>query len=213
MRKPKTAKLLHSAYERCARLRMHPANVAVGIAISLLLHGMLAMWSWHMKLPGKQQNAQVHALEVRLLRDLPPPLKPAVAPREIDESRKAHPFEGHSVLPPRTAAIVLTKPPAPATAVATPSGAAETGKHLDLAAVQANLGAIVAEVDRENRDTPVGQLHDKPLYPQDGESKIGKAILATARSDCRDKIANTGWLSPLYLLAMVADKKDSGCKW
>ena len=82
-----------------------------------------------------------------------------------------------------------------------------------MAKVRAGIGAAVAEVDREQSDTPVGQLKAKPLYDKEPESKEARAIASSARSDCRDRIANTGLLAPLMILATAFDGKDSGCKW
>lgn len=88
-----------------------------------------------------------------------------------------------------------------------------TEKHLDMQAIHDSIGKIVAEVDREDSETPVFQLRRKPLYANDGDNDIAKGIRNSGRSDCRDSIAGTGLLAPLVILAMALDKKDGGCKW
>jgi hypothetical protein len=198
-----------------------PWKVAIGLAISLLLHIILVLWSWNMKF-GVIQSPQMQnrPLEVRLIRELPPqPPVPAQVPVPVSAPVPiASKVIARTTQKPRSpptlqpALPVADTPPITPTLVPSQPQAA-TGKHLDLDALRANLGAVVAEVDREKRDTPVGQLQAKPLYPSDDESKIGKAISNTTRPDCRNNIANTGLLAPLFLLAMAADKKDSGCKW
>ncbi|HSY28692.1 MAG TPA: hypothetical protein VK832_14380 [Burkholderiaceae bacterium] len=201
-------------YAHIDQPRLNPLNVLIGIAISLLLHSVLVIWSWNMRLPGAEQarTALRRPLEVRLLHELPPlpqpVVQPIVQPQEVADNKKAR----HSLARlPQPAQATTTLAITPSTTL--PENQMPTEKHLDMEAIHANLGAIVAEVDREKRDTPVGQLLTKPLYAPDDDNKIGKAIRGSTRSDCRDQIAGTGLLAPLFLLAMVADKKDSGCKW
>ena len=196
--------------------RLNPLNVLIGIVISLLLHSALVIWSWNLRLPGAEQarTALKRPLEVRLLHEPPPQpiVQPIVRPQEVADNKKVR--HGPAGLPRPAQATVTTTLTITPPAMTTPPNNSEPGeKHLDMAAIHANLGNIVAEVDREKRDTPVGQLLTKPLYAPDDDNKIGKAIRGTTRSDCRDQIAGTGLLAPLFLLAMAADKKDSGCKW
>jgi len=195
-----------------------PWNVIVGIALSLVLHILLALWVEKMNLSAKQtQQVQNHTLEVRLLRELPPlppPMPPARVESKVEPQIIAHAKPAHHSAPTQRQTLPIAtneSPSAPAIVPSAPQVPPE--KHLDMDALHANLRAILAESDREKRDTPVGQLQEKPLYPPDEKSKLGKAISNTTRPDCRDNIANTGLLAPLFLLAMAADKKDSGCKW
>jgi hypothetical protein len=214
MRNPDSADKL--AYAHIDQPRLNPLNVLIGVVISLLLHSVLVIWSWNMRLPGAEQarSALKRPLEVRLLHE-PPPLpqpllQPIVRPQEVADNKKV---QRAPVRLPRSAQATVTTTLAVTPPATPPSNSEPTEKHLDMAAIHANLGTIVAEVDREKRDTPVGQLLTKPLYAPDDDNRIGKAIRSTTRSDCRDQIAGTGLLAPLFLLAMAADKKDSGCKW
>jgi hypothetical protein len=60
--------------------------------------------------------------------------------------------------------------------------------------------------DPGKEGTAVGQFPDKPL---ETETRAARAIGAAKRRDCKDGLPG-GLLGPLLLLA---DKKDSGCKW
>jgi len=192
--------------------RMKSANVSIGIALSLLLHGLAMLWWWNMTPPGAGLTAHVlHTLQVRLLRELPPAPPPAP---EISQGKNLSQATNRPLRTARTAQPGAPTPPPPtATAPVSQANPVAAEKHIDLAAVHASLAAIVAEDDREKGETPVGQLQAKPLYRPDDDNQVAKAIRSTTRPDCRNNIANTGLLAPLFLLAMAADKKDSGCKW
>jgi hypothetical protein len=60
--------------------------------------------------------------------------------------------------------------------------------------------------DPAKEGTALGQFPDKPL---ETETRAARAIGAAKRRDCKDGLPG-GLLGPLLLLA---DKKDSGCKW
>jgi hypothetical protein len=195
--------------------RMKPWNVLIGIAISLLLHGSVALWAWNLK-PIATQAAHISSrpIEVRLLPEIAqisapiaPPTATHAAPTPAPITQRA-PASRRTLQIVKSEAVAIIVPVTPA-----PANPTATEKHIDLDAIHANLGSIVAEVDREKNDTPVGQFQTRPLYPADDHSKLGKAIEQTARPDCKDSIANTYLLAPFILLKMVADKKDSGCKW
>jgi hypothetical protein len=200
------------------------APMATGVALSLLLHGLLTAWLWHRVLPGHRFDQfdapHVAALQVRLSPIAQPsvPVPPSVAPSPEKQA-------------PARATRGATRPlrPARETAAANPSGDAQgtplnapasttsavqaPAQHLDLAAVPANVAAIVAQEDRGQDDTPVAQLRKKPLYATDPTNPVGDTIAHAARPDCRDRIAGTGLLAPLAIMAMAFDQKDSGCKW
>ncbi len=94
-----------------------------------------------------------------------------------------------------------------------PNPAAPQEKHLDMNAIYGSVKSAVAAVDRENAETPTGQLAAKPLYPPEPGNKIGKMIDGTTRPDCKEQVEGMGLLTPLAALATLLDKKDSGCKW
>lgn len=136
-----------------------------------------------------------------------PPVQdsPAASPTHLEKATQLQSQQNPHVSPRQITRAAPTKQSADHTA--------SPEKHLNIQAIYDNIGKIVAEVDRENDDTPVGQLRKKPLYQNDDDNRIAKAIRNTARPDCRDSIANTGLLAPLVILSMALDKKDSGCKW
>ena len=80
-------------------------------------------------------------------------------------------------------------------------------------AVYGSVKSTMAQIDRENADTPVGQLAAKPLYPPESGNKIGKMIDGTTRADCKDQVEGAGLFTPLLAAMTLLDKKDSGCKW
>ncbi len=193
--------------------RLKQLNAAAGIALSLALHGMLAAWLWNRMLPAYVADHRApRVLEVRLAPPLQPAPPPAVAQQPPLEARTRTVLRT-ALRTPKPIALQAAAPSSttqsePATPTASNQPAAE--KHLDLAAVHASIGAIVAEVDREKRDTPVGQLQAKPLYAPESETKLGRDIARGARGDCKDLGNQFGLLAPL---AMLMDRKNSGCKW
>ena len=60
--------------------------------------------------------------------------------------------------------------------------------------------------DPAREGTAIGQFPDQPL---ETETRAARAIGAAKRRNCKDGVPG-GLLAPLLLLA---DKKDSGCKW
>jgi len=113
--------------------------------------------------------------------------------------------------------VLATAPAQVASDVPAPPVAAEPApqqqKHLDMNAVYGSVKSAVAEIDRENAQTPTGQLAAKPLYRPEPDNKMGKMIDGTTRADCKDQVEGHGLLTPIAVLATLLDKKDSGCKW
>ncbi|NMM37772.1 MAG: hypothetical protein HHJ09_09695 [Glaciimonas sp.] len=186
--------------------RRDRVNVGIGIVLSLLLHGVLVVGYWNHTLPSDRAVDNVRPeLEVRLLRSLPsPPSADAPMPHLPKQAqtatRRPRPVATQLVA---TASTMRSEPAATSTAA--------TAKPLDLN-MHASVHAAIAQVDRERRRTPVGQLQAKPLNAPVSETTLGREIANTARPDCKGKIA-VGLLAPLAILAMTMDGKDSGCKW
>jgi hypothetical protein len=200
--------------------RIDASGAAIGIMLSLLLHGMLAYWVWNRTLlPADRSRVDNRfTLEVRLvtaptaLLPAAPALKPpAEQTRTVRTTQAARPIAARPIAARPIIVQAATPPSTTATAPEQPAATAE--KHIDVESVRGGLAGIVADVDREKRDTPVGQLIDKPLYPPEASNKMARAIDGSTRSDCRNSIANTGLLAPLFLAAMAFDRKNSGCKW
>lgn len=199
---------------------LNRANVMIGLALSILVHGAFVAWTLHQRISKANEAHGAVPIEVRLVHQVhqeprpveeivkpPPPVKPEkkttekpLASRDASAPRRPRPVEDETRKQP---AIVVTAPPA---------SSAEP-KHLDMNAIHASIKSAVAEVDREYADTPTGQLVAKPLYPPPQETKMGKMIDGTTRPDCKEQVAGMGLLAPLGALATLLDKKDNGCKW
>jgi len=197
------------------RARVTIVNAAVGLAVSILLHGVLIAWYLNRAPATDHSDREARRiLRVSLLQSppsLPPPTvalpRPLPQAKEIARTKIRMPksITTQTGIPPRKAR------PEPAAPTTSHSPAPEN--RLDLDAIHASVGAIVARADRERRETPVGQLQAKPLDEHAPETKLARTIAGAARSDCKDRLANTGLLAPLIILTMAADKKDGGCKW
>ncbi|MBV8666887.1 MAG: hypothetical protein JO269_10435 [Burkholderiaceae bacterium] len=192
---------------------IHLRRVATGLALSLLLHGMLIAWIRHHAFfePHPSASEKRVAIEVLLPPPVPPPI-PQPSPMEISTKPAVKKNLSKTVVAstPVTQAAPENLPPV-AASPAPESPAPET--HIDIESVRGSLGAIVAEVDREQLETPLGQVRLKPQFAPQAEHKIEKAIAETARPDCRDTVTGHGLLTPLFAAATLLDKKDSGCKW
>lgn len=130
-------------------------------------------------------------------------MPPASAPAAKNPTRSVSPKRPRSViaLPPREQApadaFVVDQPPEPAPPEA---------PRFDPDAARKMARSLAHMRDPAKEGTAIGQFPDKPL---ETESRAARAIGAAKRRDCKDGIPG-GLLAPLILLA---DKKDSGCKW
>ncbi len=192
---------------------LNRTNVAIGVAVSLLLHLLLAAWTWQHRMAthrfAETTNITVHLLPIA-------PVQPAAVMPHPEPLKAQHETAARTILSAKPRAVVTTPVPAPHEAPPTvpPSSTApQPEKHLDMNAVYGSVKSAVAEVDRENAETPTGQLAAKPLYPPESGNKIGKMIDGTTRADCKDQVEGYGLFTPVAVLATLLDKKDSGCKW
>ncbi|HEX8956002.1 MAG TPA: hypothetical protein VF798_07000 [Burkholderiaceae bacterium] len=193
---------------------VNKTHVAIGVTVSLLLHLSMAAWTWQHR-TGSLPFPEKTTIAVRLL---PPPAKPAepVPPPPLPEPAKPQSAMRNV---PKSASIVATparvgkeqsQAPSPAPP-ATPVPPQE--KHLDMNAIYGSVKSTMKDIDRENADTPVGQLAAKPLYPPEDGNRMGRMIDKTTRPDCKEQVQGMGLLAPLGALATLLDKKDNGCKW
>lgn len=87
----------------------------------------------------------------------------------------------------------------------------ERAKRLDVDSVYQQLGKVVGELDRENGDSPVGQLQARSRTALRTESGLSRDVTRAARNDCMAPASLPGGLlAPLYLLM---DRKGTGCKF
>ena len=78
--------------------------------------------------------------------------------------------------------------------------------RFDLEAARTAARSLANIRDPAREGTAVAQFPEKPL---ETETRAARAIGAAKRRNCKDGVPG-GLLAPLL---MLADKKDSGCKW
>lgn len=209
-------------------------GVAVGIAVSIVLH-VLLIFGYRIGIPPGPVPPGEPARAITVwLRPAPPPVPPAL-PKEIpppkvvakvrpppkkpkDEEKlaakagKPQPAATATATAPlpETAATsqAITLPP-PSSPPADPLHPELQPKKFDMEAALKTARKVANEKDPARANLPVAQLDTHPLYPEETETKLARDIKGAKRSDCKD--ANgAGLLSPLL---WMLDKKDHGCKW
>jgi hypothetical protein len=198
-----------------------PGGMAIGVAVSIVLHVMLlyqSRFGWTPPAPAlaPQETITVWLRPAPVVRPMPPPAPQAVqaeAPpkREVRKERtprKPAPASLQAAVPAPAAEApgmtwVAPAPAAPADPFAEPGQAAP---KFDMEAARRAARTVAHERDPAKAGTAVGQFPEKPLA---SDTPLARKMSRAARADCKDGIPG-GLLAPL-LLAM--DKKDSGCKW
>lgn len=196
---------------------LNKTHVAIAVAVSLLLHFLAAIWAWQHQTTAPH-FAEKTAVAVHLVPPLPkpaelapPPLPEPVKPNKAGTERNIHNLR--NVPQPAQPAVVATPTRVDKEQQQVPAPPPAQEKHLDMNAIYGSVKSTMTQIDRENADTPVGQLAAKPLNPPEGGNKIGKMIDKTTRADCKDQVEGAGLLTPLLAVATLLDKKDNGCKW
>ena len=186
-------------------------RIAAGVALSLAIHALVL----NLQHGGPQREIvdTPRPLAVRLRPPPPPPAPPVeeAAPPEA----LARPAPRARPARPRKPRPVIAVDPAPASAPAqadpftvqqAPQPAEPETPHFDREAAHRMARSLANMRDPAKEGTAVGQFPDKPL---ETETRAARAIGAAKRRDCKDGLPG-GLLGPLLILA---DKKDSGCKW
>lgn len=188
-------------------------RVGFGIVLSILVHtALLTMW----RSAGRPDDVPEppRSIAIRIQPPPPPPRveapepppPPAPTPRGERPARVKKPATPRPVIavPPDTGKaeepdpFVVEQPQTPATPTETP--------RFDLDAAKRSARSLANMRDPAKEGTAVGQFPEKPL---ETETKAARMIGAAKRRNCKDGVPG-GLLAPLFLLA---DKKDSGCKW
>ncbi|MBD8531719.1 MULTISPECIES: hypothetical protein [unclassified Massilia] len=182
-------------------------RIAAGIALSLAVHALV------LNLQAPVQPAVVQAPRPLAVRLRPPPAPPV--PR-VDEPAPAvtTPRPARRAPHKKTPRPVIALDPAPAPSQPDPFTVEQAPQPLeapetprfDREAARTMARSLAHIRDPAKEGTAIGQFPDKPL---ETETRAARAIGAAKRRDCKDGIPG-GLLAPLFLLA---DKKDSGCKW
>lgn len=185
-------------------------RVALGVAVSILVHGAL-LTAWR----GSQPVALPEPPRPLTVRVQPPPPAPPVETLEAPPPAPAparKPERPARAAKPKAPPVIAVPPEAGHAdeadpfVVEQPEPAPAETPRFDREAAKRTARSLANMRDPAKEGTAVGQFPEKPL---ETESRAARAISAAKRRDCKDGIPG-GLLAPLLLLA---DKKDSGCKW
>ena len=192
-------------------------GIALGIAVSLLLHGALITLWRHVQPaapPDTAPRVESIAVWIRPLAAKPPPppvevVKPEREPKPISKPKLATARETPAAptAPTSSQQAITVVPASPATPAASPDTLRQETPKFDMEAARRTARKMAGERDPSKVGTAVGQIPDKPLQT---ESQLARAIAQGKRGDCRTAYAGAGLLAPVL---MLLDKKDSGCKW
>ena len=192
-------------------------GIALGVGVSLLLHGALIYLWRHVQPPVPPDTAprvESIAVWIRPLAAKPPPppvevVKPKREPKPISKQKHAAVRET-----PAAATTPVASPQAITVVPATPAVSPDTFRQetpetpkFDMEAARRTARKMAGERDPSKVGTAVGQIPDKPLQT---ESQLARDIAQGKRGDCRTAYSGAGLLAPVL---MLLDKKDSGCKW
>lgn len=216
---------LHSFYAggRNGAPASRPGGIAVGVAISIVLHAALLFgmrFGWEARTPALPQpeTITVWLRPAPAVQPLPPPTAPltvATQPpppkKTVKERATRKPVLADTRATPVTAAEspqgMSWVAPAPALAASDPFAEPASGPpKFDMDAAKRSARKVANERDPSKAGTAVGQFPEKPLAT---ETPLARSISQSARADCKNGVPG-GLLAPLILLM---DKKDHGCKW
>ena len=195
----------------------HRRSIALGIAVSLLLHGALIYLWRHVQPPVSPDTAprmESIAVWIRQLAAKPPPppvevIKPKREPKPISKPKLATVRETPpaATAPAANPHAITVVPASPATPAANSDTFTQETPKFDMEAARKTARKMAGERDPSKVGTAVGQIPDKPLQT---ETQLARDIAQGKRGDCRSAYAGAGLLAPVL---MLLDKKDSGCKW
>ena len=185
-------------------------RIVAAIAVSLAVHAFV------LNLQRRDvQHAPEQAprpLAVRLRPPPPPPPAPRVEAAPVAASRPA-PRPPRRAQPDTPRPVIAVDPapapnqPDPFTVQQAPQAAEEPETpRFDHEAARKMARSLAHIRDPAKEGTAIGQFPDQPL---ETETRAARAIGAAKRRNCKDGLPG-GLLGPLLILA---DKKDSGCKW
>ena len=181
-------------------------RIAAGVAISLAVHALvLSGWRFDPVRPA----APPRPLAVRVQAPPPPPrAETPAAPSPLAAERPAR-----APKPKKPRPVIAVRPdpatpaePEPFVVEQAPEPAPADTPRFDPEAARRMARSLANIRDPAKEGTAIGQFPEKPL---ETETRAARAIGAAKRRNCKDGVPG-GLLAPLLLLA---DKKDSGCKW
>jgi hypothetical protein len=187
-------------------------RIVVAIVVSLVVHALVLTMQRRDVQRAPVQEPRPLAVRLR------PPPPPPPAPR-VEEAPAPVPAPSPAPRPPRHAqpespppVIAVDPAPAPSqpdpfTVQQAPQAAEEPETpHFDHEAARKMARSLAHIRDPAKVGTAIGQFPEQPL---ETETRAARVIGAAKRRNCKDGVPG-GLLAPLFLLA---DKKDSGCKW
>jgi hypothetical protein len=195
--------------------RQRRNRIALGVALSLLLHALLLAAYRNKPTPiDAMDGAPSHSIAV-WLRPPPPAMperekepEPAVraapprhVPTEQRRRRRVIAVTPDRAAPYRPEPFAVEPEPTPA-----PATGSEAAPRFDPDAARKMARQLATVPDPMRAGTAVGQF---PAKPYATETKAARVISQTRRRDCKDGLPG-GLLGPLIILM---DKKDSGCQW
>lgn len=192
-------------------------SIALGIAVSLLLHGALITLWRHVQPsvpPHTTPRVESIAVWIRPLTAKPPPppveiIKPKREAKPVSKPKLATARETSAAAsaPAASPQAITVVPASPATPAASADTFTQESPKFDMEAARKTARKMAGERDPSKVGTAVGQIPDKPLQT---ETQLARDIAQGKRGDCRTAYAGAGLLAPVL---MLLDKKDSGCKW
>ena len=181
-------------------------RIAAGIAVSLVVHALVL----NLQRDGWRREAEPPPRPIAVRLRPPPPPAPAL---QAEPTPPSQPVQRPAQrAKPRRPRPVIAVEPAPAPAQPEPFTVQQAPQpepeapRFDREAARQMARSLANMRDPAKEGTAVGQFPDKPL---ETETRAARAIGAAKRRDCKDGLPG-GLLGPLLILA---DKKDSGCKW
>jgi len=189
------------------------AILALTILLHMILLGMLRAPSAPLRLPDQPRWAE--PLTVRIL---PPPPKPQPITRAEPPARLPKPDK--PAAPPRVPAArpeperAAPDTPSQPTMTMVPAQPAEPAPAGNVPAFDPDAARAAARGMANDLNPSTNwaaeKLNKGKEWKQTKEQRLGRNVENAARGDCRTEYAGAGLLAPL---AMLMDKKDSGCKW
>jgi hypothetical protein len=181
-------------------------RVVAGVAVSLAVHALM-LAGWRGERVYRPEPPRPLAVRVQA----PPPPPPVETPVAVPPPLAQQPARASKPRKPRPVIAVRPEPTAPAQpdpfiVEQAPEPAPPDTPRFDPEAARRMARSLANMRDPAKEGTAIGQFPEKPL---ETESRAARAIGAAKRRNCKDGIPG-GLLAPLLLLA---DKKDSGCKW
>ncbi|TWI61853.1 hypothetical protein IP91_04452 [Pseudoduganella lurida] len=192
-------------------------RLVAGLAVSLLLHAVLLLLLRAPSAPPPSDERRwAQPLTVLLVppKVVPEPIrapepKAEPKPRRVQASARPAPEADTPATRPAPAPITVTQEEATAAAAPAPTPAQEEPRF-DQEAARKSARGMYDAVKPPVTNWAAEKLNKDKEWKETKFERFGKAVANSAREDCKTAHASAGLLAPLF---MLADKKDSGCKF